>query len=148
MLNYKTYDYKDAVHQLEASFDGDLPAELVNDRPEVLRAAYILTQHRDEPNPVKLLRRYMVAERVIRLCLADGAIEVERTVKRVDKYRAIVAWCNDHVYEQVTPNQLAEVGGVSYPTALKFINDRVDLFRRVKRGVYEVRDVQAERANK
>lgn len=147
-MNYKTYDYKQAVSVLEAGLGGSLPAELVNDRPEVLRAAYILTQHRDEPNPVKLLRRYMVAERIIRLCLADGAVEVERTVKRVDKYRAITDWCNAHVYEQVTPVQVAEIGGVSYPTALKFINDRVDLFRRVKRGVYEIRDVRAERAGK
>jgi hypothetical protein len=41
---------------------------------------------------------------------------------------------------------LVEVSGLSAPTVRKFIGDRVDLFRKLKRGVWEVRDPKADRA--
>lgn len=65
--------------------------------------------------------------------------------KRTDKYQSIIDWTKDHLFEQVTANTIMEVGEISYPTALKFIGDRPDLFRKLKRGLYEVRDPQADR---
>jgi hypothetical protein len=67
------------------------------------------------------------------------------TVKRVDKYQSIIDWTQEHLFEQVTPQQVMEVGDISYPTALKFIGDRPDIFRKIKRGLYELRDPQADR---
>jgi hypothetical protein len=66
-------------------------------------------------------------------------------VKRVEKYQSIIDWTQEHLYEQVTPQQIMEVGDISYPTALKFIGDRPDIFRKIKRGLYELRDPQADR---
>lgn len=66
-------------------------------------------------------------------------------VKRSDKYQSIIDWTQEHLYEEVTPQTIMDIGGISYPTALKFISDRPDIFRKVKRGVYELRDPQADR---
>jgi hypothetical protein len=66
--------------------------------------------------------------------------------KRADKWRATEQWCKEHTLEQVTPDQLAEITGFSRTTVLKFIQDRVDLFRKVKWGIYEVRDAEGDRA--
>ena len=67
-------------------------------------------------------------------------------VKRSEKYQSIVDWTQEHLYEEVTPQTIMDIGGISYPTALKFISDRPDIFRKIKRGVYELRDPQADRA--
>jgi hypothetical protein len=67
------------------------------------------------------------------------------SVKRVEKYQSIIDWTQEHLFEQVTPQQVMEVGDISYPTALKFIGDRPDIFRKIKRGLYELRDPQADR---
>lgn len=147
MIDYNC-NYKEAVERLEQKFAKDMPKELVHDRSEVLRATYILLNNKDGINPVTLLRRYMIAEGIIKLVVGDGTVTEasERKVKYVDRYKAIIDWCKDHAYEQVTTYQIAEIGNVSYPSALKFINDRVDLFRKIKRGTYEIRDPKAERA--
>ncbi len=67
------------------------------------------------------------------------------SVKRVEKYQSIIDWTQEHLFEQVTPQQVMEVGDISYPTALKFIGERPDIFRKIKRGLYELRDPQADR---
>lgn len=66
-------------------------------------------------------------------------------VKREDKYQYIIDWTQEHLYEQVTPQDIMDIGGISYPTALKFIGDHPDIFRKVKRGLYELRDPLADR---
>jgi hypothetical protein len=70
------------------------------------------------------------------------------SVKRVEKYQSIIDWTQDRLFEQVTPQQIMEVGDISYPTALKFIGDRPDIFRKLKRGLYELRDPLADRGKK
>lgn len=66
-------------------------------------------------------------------------------VKRSEKYQAIIDWTQEHLYEQVTPQDVMSIGSISYPTALKLIGDRPDIFRKIKRGVYELRDPKADR---
>lgn len=66
-------------------------------------------------------------------------------VRRSEKYQSIVDWTQDNLYEEVTPQTIMEVGNISYPTALKFISDHPDIFRKVRRGVYELRDPVADR---
>lgn len=66
-------------------------------------------------------------------------------VRRSDKYQAIIDWTQEHVYEEVTPQDVMEVGNISYPTALKLIGDRPDIFRKIKRGLYELRNPQEDR---
>lgn len=140
-------DYKKAMRDLIDRY-GDftlVPREERDILCERHRARIILSMNEGE-DVAKTLRFYSIIGSVIAEFVSEDALLGERRVKRADKYQAIIDWCHDHPYEQTTANDVAEIGGVSYPTALKFINDRVDLFKKVKRGVYEVRNVKEERA--
>lgn len=64
--------------------------------------------------------------------------------KRSDKYDALLAWAGDHLFEQFTTEQIVEVSGFSYPTTLKFIQES-PTFRKVKKGLWEIRDADADR---
>jgi len=68
------------------------------------------------------------------------------SVTRADLYDDIIQWCNNNVFEEATIPLLVEVSGLSAPSVRKFIGDRVDLFRKLKRGVWEVRDPKTDRA--
>jgi hypothetical protein len=68
------------------------------------------------------------------------------SVTRADLYADITDWCANNVFGEVTITRLIEVSGLSAPTVRKFIGDRVDLFRKLRRGVWEVRDPKADRA--
>ena len=64
--------------------------------------------------------------------------------KRADKYEALLEWAKDHLFEQFTTEQIVEVSGFSYPTTLKFLQES-PTFRKVKKGLWEVRDADADR---
>lgn len=57
----------------------------------------------------------------------------------------LMAYCRENVFESVTVNDLEEVCGLSIPTIRKFIADRPDIFRKIQRGVWEIRDPEADR---
>ena len=67
------------------------------------------------------------------------------TVTRSDQYESIVRWCSNHIFEEVTLADLERVSGLSVASVRKFIGERPDLFRRLRRGVWEVRDPKADR---
>ena len=64
--------------------------------------------------------------------------------KRSDKYDALLDWAKDHLFEQFTTEQIVEVSGFSYQTTLKFLQES-PTFRKVKKGLWEVRDADADR---
>ena len=90
-----------------------------------------------------IMQQYSIMRRVIEH-LCGGIPEIERQVKYADRRRRMEEWCADNIDAIVTPNDIAEVGEVSYATAIKFINDRIDLFRKVERGKYLVRNLRGE----
>ena len=51
----------------------------------------------------------------------------------------------DNIDAVITPKELAEAGDVSYATAIKFINENISTFVKVERGMYLIRDTEAER---
>lgn len=110
---------------------------------EVYRAKHAcLAAGSNTLDPV-VMRQYSIINSVIEhLC---GSIpEIERQVKYADRRKMMETWCTENIDAIITPADLAEVGGVSYATAIKFINERVDLFRKVERGRYIVRNLRAE----
>lgn len=74
----------------------------------------------------------------------DSVVEEVKTEKRADKWDAFMKWAKDKVFEQFTTEQLVEISGFSYPTTLKFIQEN-PTFRKVKRGLWEIRDPKADR---
>lgn len=72
-------------------------------------------------------------------------VEPPRRQRRTDYRRLIERWCAERLFEEVGVAQVAEAGCVSVATARKLIEDRPDLFRRVARSKWEVRDPKADR---
>jgi len=62
------------------------------------------------------------------------------------QYDLILDWCKRNVFEEVTVEALVELSKLSEPTVRKFIGERTDVFRKLRRGVWEVRDPKADRA--
>lgn len=65
--------------------------------------------------------------------------EVEPHTTGNEKRRIMLKWCDEHLFDWVTVSEVAEIMGVSNPTAKKFIVENPHRFRFVKRGTYEVR---------
>ena len=66
-------------------------------------------------------------------------------VTRSDQYEMIINWCRNHIFEEVTVADLEKVSGLSAPSVRKFIGERADIFRKLQRGVWEVRDPKSDR---
>lgn len=93
----------------------------------------------------ELISYYSIDARIAADIFGVAQVEPDKKVRRSDKYGTIYAWCQENVFAQVSAAEIAELGEISYPTALKLIGDRPDLFRKIKRGLYEVRDPKADR---
>ena len=122
---------------------------------EYERALYVLLvwqREGEKGNPARTLRTYGVSESTMAEVLADWCdmtiTEEEvadiRVEKRADKYDSFIDWTKDKLFEQYTTEALVEVAGFSYPTVLKFIQDS-SYFRKVKKGLWEIRDPKADR---
>ncbi len=68
--------------------------------------------------------------------------------KRDNKYKQMIDWCYANAGEEISAYSLAEMFNMTPPTTRKFINDRIDLFRKVRRGFWVIRDVQKERTER
>lgn len=88
--------------------------------------------------------RKMVPYEVI-MELLEGAQPSEGSVSKDDKKDKAMRWCQEHLFEEVTVKQIAEIGGLGESSARTLITSRPDVFRKLGRGVYEIRDPQADR---
>jgi hypothetical protein len=125
-----------------------IPAQQVQLAHERLRAEHVaqiaMSRNLGHQLP-RVLADYGVYPSVIEE-LTGARPDVERKVKRSDKYQAITAWCTDNPGKTTTVAEVADVGGFSLSTANQLIKDRIDLFKRLKRGEYLIRNPAAERA--
>lgn len=116
------------------------PRDEVDFITELARARFVLLLN---PDDAVALRKNAVPQKIIDY-LGVETVDSKKE-RRSDKYDKILEWCTNNRYHQVTADQIAEIGEISYPTALKFIKSRPDLFHQVKRGLYEVRDPDNDR---
>ena len=131
-----------------------VPKEVVADINERVRSAYVLMLWKKEGSsgsPAKFLRSYSISEQVIAdMVTSYCGLEVSeeelslKTERRADKHQSFLNWTGDHIFEQYTTEQLVEVSGFSYPTTLKILQESPH-FRKVKKGLWEVRDPKADR---
>lgn len=80
----------------------------------------------------------------LREILATAKWSTESLAK-ADQYQRITEWCEQNVFAEVTINDLVEMSGLSSVTIRNFIKDRPQMFRKLRRGVWEVRDHLADR---
>lgn len=140
-------EYKQAITALidQHGSATAVPRDAWNRVADLCRAKTVLALNPDAPNKAALLRHYSVPATIIESLTGNPVAPVERRKRITDKYRDIERWCADHTLEQVTPDIIAEIGDISVGTATTFIKERVHLFRKVKRGLYEIRDPKADR---
>ena len=124
----------------------NIPAEQMRLASEELRFHYCVASQ-PEWTLEQVIRHYSIDKRVAISYVGEEAVEAtpERKSKRGEKYASIFSYVNEHIFEQVTPVQISQVGSISYQTALKVIESRPDVFRKIKRGLYELRDAQEDR---
>jgi len=67
------------------------------------------------------------------------------SVTRADLYGDLKAWCASNVFAEVTVSMLATVSGLSKPSVRKFIDDHGDMFKRIEKRTWEVRDPKWDR---
>jgi hypothetical protein len=79
------------------------------------------------------------------VALLEQAHRDPATMKRADKYEAILEFAKVSLFEEVTAKQMGDLAEMSPATARKFLEDRPDLFKPIRRGVWEVRDATADR---
>jgi hypothetical protein len=136
--------FKDRFAALAAKHGS--PSAIPNDElhalNERMRAENVILIHgKADPG---ILRNYSIPLSIIEeYCGVAPAIEAKRTYRQ--RKQAVEQWCRDNSGSTVTPTVIAEIGDFSEATARTFINERPDLFTKVKRGYYLVRDPQAER---
>lgn len=146
-LDREKEEYAAAWEELQEEY-GDWTLIPKEDRfiiSERLRAAYCLATAGDIRNPVEVMKYYSVDRKVWDFFIDEIPEDMNKRVKRADKYQSILDWAKDKLFEQITPQDVMEVGEISYPTALKFIGDNPQVFRKMKRGLYEIRDPKADR---
>lgn len=125
-----------------------VPSDEVMLVSELLRADHVTQLHytKNSGSPLaNTLREYGIHSSVIKELTGEEP-EIERRHKRSDKYKTVFDWCAANVGKQTTAQEIASVGGFSLSTASTLIKDRVDYFKRVKRGEYIIRNPAAERA--
>lgn len=121
-----------------------IPDDVMYMMGERLRANAVVEKYEGSVTP-NLLRSYSVPVSIIEEICGEKPV-LEKKMKRSDRRKAIEDWAAENPGTTVTPQTLAEVGGVSYTTALSIIAERPDLFTKVKRGFYLVRDPEKERS--
>lgn len=115
---------------------------------EKLRAMWVLQSTYGTMKPAAAMSLYMVRQDIAKEILAEFGVDDafdSASKKRSDKYSTIQAWCKENVLAQVSAKQVAEVGEISYPTALKYISNHPDVFWKIGHGTYEIRDPVEDR---
>lgn len=74
-----------------------------------------------------------------------GIIDQPKKTKRANPREEALRWASNNLFAEISSKQLADAIGTSLPTALKIIDSRPDVFRKLGRGKWEVRDAQADR---
>ena len=112
---------------------------------ERLRAAHCIAINPDVPIR-QTLRHYAVDQRVWPHFLNDADEAVEgKKLSRAEKQSLALQWASSNVGKQVSLDDLIKECDVSYSMAKKLTEDRLDVFRKVKRGLFEIRDPKADR---
>lgn len=89
--------------------------------------------------------RKQVSTKVIGELLATAHRSPD-SITRSDLYGDLKSWCANNVFVEVTVPMLATVSGLSKPSVRKFIDEHQDMFRKVEKRSWEVRDPKSDRA--
>lgn len=148
-IDIKTYEdeYKLRMAKLIEEYvnPSDVPRDEQFHASEKLRAAYSI--HANPGVPVaQVLKQYAIDHRVW-LYFADGQSDEKpyKRQSRAEKIDSVIKWAAHNVGKQVTLQMMIDESGIAYSMAKKITEDRPDVFRKIKRGQFEIRDPKADR---
>ena len=112
---------------------------------EKLRAAYCINANPDVPI-AQVFRTYSIEPRVWGFFVENEEdMQIERKLSRADRQAKVLDWASKNVGAKVELTKLMEVGDIAYSMAKKITENRPDVFWKIKRGQFEVRDPEADR---
>ena len=91
------------------------------------------------------IRRQVSSETLVALRETYAQRSPNVANKTETKHDLIDRWCADNVFAEVTVTQLAEIGNCSTGFVRKKIAERPDVFRKIGRATFEIRDPQEDR---
>ncbi len=91
------------------------------------------------------IRKQITATRTVELRETYAKKSPSVANKTETKHDLIDRWCADNVFAEVTVGQLAEIGNCSTGFVRKKIAERPDVFRKIGRSTFEIRDPQEDR---
>lgn len=132
-----------------------VPNDLIQEISDYVRGMYVLQTWRKNGSlgsALKFMRSYSLPEETIfqlaeKYCGVESVEDVQAELvveRRADKWDAFLSWGKTQVFEHFTTEQLCEKSGFSYQTTLEYLQTSSS-FRKVKRGLWEVRDPKADR---
>lgn len=148
-IDMKTYEdeYKLRITTLidEYGNPSDVPTDEQFHASEKLRAAYSIHANPGIP-AAQVLKQYAIDHRVWPYFI-DGPTEAKpyKRLSRAEKIDSVVKWAASNVGKQITLQALIQESDIAYSMAKKITEDRPDIFRKVKRGQFEIRDPKADR---
>lgn len=122
-----------------------IPYEDQHFAAEKLRAAYCIHTNPELPIP-QIFKTYSVDHRVWHHFVDDVTeMKTERRMTRAEKINAVIKWASENVGKKIDLTELMGVSDIAYSMAKKITEDRPDIFWKIKRGQFEVRDPKADR---
>jgi len=115
-------------------------------KQELYRAREIVkVAERDGLNVAKTLRHYGVPNSIINDLGMEAPVIVPKS-KKTSNQQKMEEWAKSHIGQNIKgANQMVEDIGISYATANGFIQARRDLFTRIMKGLYFVKDPVVDR---
>jgi hypothetical protein len=126
--------------------------ETVSSINEYIRALYVIKSVGTSMTLEAAMSLYMVRQDTTEMVLsvfsqpeAGKTISAPTRGHRAGKREYAFQYAAENAGKEMKTADIAAAIGVSYPTMLKIIESRPDLFRRVGHGIYSLRDSMADR---
>ena len=150
-IDIETYknEYQNTIDRLIDEYGNPslIPHEEQYFAGEKLRAAYCIYINPSLPTQ-QVLKQYAVDHRVWSYFVDSDVstqLKAERRMSRAEKVNSVLKWGADNVGKQITLQTMIQECDIAYSMAKKITEDRPDVFRKVKRGQFEIRDPKADR---
>lgn len=142
--------YKKGVADLLSRYGAThIPTDELRALSDELRAFFVIEAHGGQVTS-RVLSQYMIPSSIANKVMDEMGIDsdtpqIAHKPSRKERTKALIKFAKDNHGKQFTTEQLVEVAGFCHATTLKFLND-TPYFHKIKRGLYEARDVAGERA--
>lgn len=118
----------------------------VNYGQELYRAKAVIEKaERNGENVGASLREHMVSQSIIKELRGEVMEYIPKSRKKPTSASVLEAWAKSHVGTDITPDVMEEETKLSRSVINKFLRERRDLFKKIKKGNFFVRDAEAER---